>query len=183
MQASRCQRLLLLRRSVVDFVAWRRRLVGWFFKFLRRVYSSERLYANWETCARQHNSNVTISSGVHCEKDYKRGIGLQTVEDDEFEVRWANEWLLPHMYILKVSFRPRYVSTSTLRKKRLYLGADMYAIFSKAHKENDYAAAVLASVGKEQQTEKIGLTLLHGTSSRKMRNTHVRRVYNTCICI
>ena len=49
----------------------------------------------------------------------------------------------------------------------MYLGADMYAIFRKARKEGDYAATVLASVGKEQRAEETGLTLLHGTSSRK----------------
>ena len=35
----------------------------------------------------RHHAPRKSMSGVHCEKDYKRGIGLQTVEDDEFEVR------------------------------------------------------------------------------------------------
>ena len=49
--------------------------------------------------------------------------------------------------------------------------------------ERTQKAAVLASIGKEQRAGKTGLTLLQGTSSRKMRDTHVRREHNTCICI
>ena len=53
----------------------------------------------------------------------------------------------------------------------------------KKKNERTQKAAVLASIGKEQRAGKTGLTLLQGTSSRKMRDTHVRREHNTCICI
>ena len=75
------------------------------------------------------------------------------------------------------NYQHRRFSTSSLWKKRLCLNADGYAIFSKAHKESNYVAAVLASVGKEQRAEKTGLTLLHGKSSREMSNAHVKGVY------